>query len=124
MPWWDILKDRPEQQTTIRKSDLLHRYAVCLLRKIRSVLAPNGSSSNAPAIIVGGSGTAEREPEYEVGYGPDPVVKSVKVSPGENWKDKFTEPLPPATKASRSVFRPEYVMPLILTVAAAFTPPV
>ena len=35
---------------------LLNRYAVCLLRRIRSVLMPNGSSSNAAAMIVVGSG--------------------------------------------------------------------
>jgi len=33
-------------------------YDVRFLRRPRSVLAPNGSSSNAPAIIVVGSGTA------------------------------------------------------------------
>lgn len=33
-------------------------YATRFRRRIRSVLAPNGSSSNAPAIIVEASGTA------------------------------------------------------------------
>jgi hypothetical protein len=35
----------------------INRYAVWLLRRMRSVLAPNGSSSSAPAIRVVGSGT-------------------------------------------------------------------
>src|SRR5664280_1648299 len=44
--------DRPD----LLETDFVSNYAV-RLRSIRSVLAPNGSSSNAPAIIVVGSGT-------------------------------------------------------------------
>jgi hypothetical protein len=47
------LEDRP----VLLATDFVNNYAV-RLRRIRSVLAPNGSSSNAPAIIVVGSGTA------------------------------------------------------------------
>jgi hypothetical protein len=39
-------------------------YTAWRLRSIRSVLAPNGSSSNAPAIIVVGSGTAVGSKSY------------------------------------------------------------
>ena len=39
------------------KTCLIHCYAVYLLRRMRSVLAPNGSSINTPEIIVVGSGT-------------------------------------------------------------------
>jgi hypothetical protein len=48
------LEDRP----ILLATDFLNNYAVRVLRKIRRELAPNGSSSNAPAIIVVGSGTA------------------------------------------------------------------
>ena len=44
-------------QLTCEKLERVERYAARFLRRIRSVLAPNGSSSNAPAIIVVGSGT-------------------------------------------------------------------
>ena len=47
------LEDRP----VLLKTDFVSNYALRLLRSIRRVLAPNGSSSNAPAIIVVGSGT-------------------------------------------------------------------
>jgi hypothetical protein len=46
------LGDRPDLLLT----DCVSNYAV-RLRSIRSVLAPNGTSSSAPAIIVVGSGT-------------------------------------------------------------------
>ena len=48
------LEDRPDWVG----NDFLNDYAMRLLRKIRSVLAPNGRRSNAPAIIVVASGTA------------------------------------------------------------------
>jgi hypothetical protein len=48
------LEDRP----VLLATDFVNNYAVRVLRRSRSVLAPNGSSSNAPAIIVVGSGTA------------------------------------------------------------------
>jgi len=38
-------------------ADWLDRYATCRLRRIRSVLAPNGSSMSATEIIVVGSST-------------------------------------------------------------------
>ena len=41
----------------IKNPGLVNDYAVRLLRSIRSALAPNGSSSKAPATIVVGSGT-------------------------------------------------------------------
>ncbi len=34
------------------KTQLVQPYAVRLLRSIRSVLAPNGRSSNAPAMVL------------------------------------------------------------------------
>ncbi len=49
------LEDRP----VLLANDFVNNYAV-RLRRMRSVLAPNGSSSNAPAIIVVGSGTGAR----------------------------------------------------------------
>jgi hypothetical protein len=39
--------------------DFVNNYAV-RLRRIRRVLAPNGSSNSAPATMVVGSGTVER----------------------------------------------------------------
>jgi hypothetical protein len=56
------LVDRP----VLLATDFVNNYADCLLRRTRSVLAPNGSSSNAPAIIVVGSGTTVTMslPEY------------------------------------------------------------
>ena len=46
--------DRPE---LFSETICARNYTVCFLRNIRSVLAPNGSSSIAPATIVVGSGT-------------------------------------------------------------------
>ena len=40
-----------------KSAELQNSQAARLLRRMRSVLAPNGSSSNAPAIMVVGSGT-------------------------------------------------------------------
>ena len=48
------LADRP----VLLATDFVSNYAVRVLRRRRIVLAPNGSSSNAPAIIVVGSGTS------------------------------------------------------------------
>ena len=48
--------DRP----VLLATDFVNNYAVRVLRNMRRVLAPNGSSSNAPAIIVVGSGTGNR----------------------------------------------------------------
>ena len=42
----------------LEKPDKINRYAARFLRRNRTVLAPKGSSSNAPTIIVVGSGTA------------------------------------------------------------------
>ena len=46
-------------------------------RRIRNVLAPNGSSNNAPAIIVVGSGTVDRVTSSIIGEACEP--------PGEVW---------------------------------------
>jgi hypothetical protein len=48
------LVNRPDRLKTDFSSD----YAACRLRNIRTALTPNGSSSNAPATIEVGSGTA------------------------------------------------------------------
>jgi hypothetical protein len=48
------LEDRPVWLET----DFVSNYALRFLRSIRIVLAPKGSSSNASAIIVVGSGRA------------------------------------------------------------------
>lgn len=40
-----------------KPTEMIKAYALRFLRKNRAVLAANGSSSNAPAIIVLGSGT-------------------------------------------------------------------
>ena len=56
-----IKRIRPVLRTGLRcfsfETDFVSNYAVRFLRRKRMVLAPNGRSSNAPAIIVVGSGT-------------------------------------------------------------------
>lgn len=47
------LEDRPD----VLETDFVGNYAATLLRRMRMVLAPKGRSSNAPAIMVVGSGT-------------------------------------------------------------------
>jgi hypothetical protein len=47
-----------ENRPVLLVTDFVSNYAVRVLRRIRSALAPKGSSSKAPAIIVVGSGTA------------------------------------------------------------------
>ena len=49
------LEDRP----VLLETDFVSNYALRVLRSIRIVLAPNGSSNNAPATIVVGSGTGD-----------------------------------------------------------------
>jgi hypothetical protein len=55
------LADRPDWQGRWGNADRFNRYANWRLRSIRSVLAPKGRSSSAPAIIVVGSGIALKE---------------------------------------------------------------
>src|ERR1022692_4492937 len=50
------------------------RNAARFLRRIRRVLAPNGSNSNAPAIIVVGSGTLLMNSQLK-GAAPIPLLK-------------------------------------------------
>jgi hypothetical protein len=58
-PHWERKSGRSEDRPDLPGTNFANNYATRFLRRIRRVLAPNGSSSNAPAIIVVGSGTAE-----------------------------------------------------------------
>ncbi len=53
-----VLKTGLSAKELYKNAGLPNRYATRFLRRIRNVLAPNGSSSNAPAITVVASGTA------------------------------------------------------------------